>query len=51
MPQYRSVQPKTLGRDAKFRVSTRLKSAPKIFNPRVLFYAQEMSIKKFAALW
>ncbi|QFS44003.1 hypothetical protein [Nostoc sphaeroides] len=30
--QYRSVKPKNLGKDAKFRVSTGLKSVPKILN-------------------
>ncbi|QFS47068.1 hypothetical protein GXM_04549 [Nostoc sphaeroides CCNUC1] len=30
--QYRSVKPKNLARDAKFRVSTGLKSVPKILN-------------------
>ncbi|MCC5627912.1 hypothetical protein LC613_07080 [Nostoc sphaeroides CHAB 2801] len=30
MPQYRSVKPKNLGKDAKFRVSTGLKSVPQI---------------------
>ncbi|MCC5619810.1 hypothetical protein [Nostoc sp. CHAB 5715] len=32
LAQYRSVKPKNLGRDAKFRVSTGLKSVPKILN-------------------
>ncbi|QFS48219.1 hypothetical protein GXM_05711 [Nostoc sphaeroides CCNUC1] len=31
-PQYRSVKPKNLGKDAKFRVSTGLKSVPQILN-------------------
>ncbi len=30
--QYRSVKPKNLGKDAKFRVSTGLKSVPQILN-------------------
>ncbi|QFS48800.1 hypothetical protein GXM_06294 [Nostoc sphaeroides CCNUC1] len=32
MGQYRSVKPKNLGKDAKFRVSTGLKSVPQILN-------------------
>ncbi|QFS45182.1 hypothetical protein GXM_02659 [Nostoc sphaeroides CCNUC1] len=31
-PQYSSVKPKNLGKDAKFRVSTGLKLVPKILN-------------------
>ncbi|MCC5628335.1 hypothetical protein [Nostoc sphaeroides] len=32
IPQYSSVKPKNLGKDAKFRVSTGLKLVPKILN-------------------